>query len=285
MFTLSRMNRRDLLLGAAAAFAVPRAAAAQSPVATESFGPAELDIYRADGFNLPVIFFVHGGAWRFGSRAIVRLKPGFFRREGYIFVSTDYRLVPNATVEMQADDVSDAYRWVQENIAGYGGDPSRIVAVGHSAGAHLIALTGLSGRLPGVQGLFLNDTEVYDLPAMADAYGGKLPWVYESIFGKGSRWSALSPANYINRPEQPAVMVSWSSMGRGYEAGQDFSQRLIAAGVRTDIFDGRAYSHLTINRRMGMAGEPITLATKRFLDSLEFLASGVATPTTVFTNG
>lgn len=285
MFTMSRFSRRELLLGAAAAFAMPQAAAAQSPVATENFGPAELDIHRADGFNLPVIFFVHGGAWRFGSRAIVRLKPGFFRRAGYIFVSTDYRLVPGVNVETQADDVAAAYRWVQANIGRYGGDPSRIVAVGHSAGAHLIALTGFSGRLPGVQGLFLNDTEVYDLPAMAAAYGGELPWVYESIFGKGSRWPALSPVNYINRPDQPAVMVSWSSMGRGHEAGVDFSQRLIAAGVRTDIFDGRAYSHLTINRRMGMAGEPITLATTRFLDSLEFRASGVSTPAPALTNG
>lgn len=284
MFARLRISRRDLLVGAAAALALPGAAAAQSPVATESFGPAELDIHRADGFNLPVVFYVHGGAWRFGSRSIVRLKPGFFRRQGYLFVSTDYRLVPDVAAETQADDVAASYAWVQRNIARYGGDPSRILAVGHSAGAHLIALTGLSGRLPGVQGLFLNDTEVYDLASMAEAYGGKLPWVYESIFGKGERWAALSPATYLGRQDQPAVMVSWSRMGRGHEAGADFAARLVASGIRTDTFDGRAYSHLTINRRMGMTGEPITLATRRFLESVAFRASGMPTPASV-TNG
>ncbi|TIP73987.1 MAG: alpha/beta hydrolase, partial [Mesorhizobium sp.] len=85
----------------------------------------------------------------------------------FCFVSIGYRMLPEADVATQANDVEQAYRYVRANIAGYGGDPNRIAVMGHSAGSHLAALTGLRGGLPGVAALVLNDTRAYDLEVLA----------------------------------------------------------------------------------------------------------------------
>lgn len=150
------IDRRTLLLASMAAFlpASTFAAKRQSSPSPKTFdyGPAKLDIYAPEGASglLPVVFFVHGGTWQFGKRSQVNAKPAFLLANGFCFVSIDYRMLPQADVATQAGDVEKAYAYVRANIAEHGGDPNRIVGMGHSAGCHLIALTGMRGGLPGV---------------------------------------------------------------------------------------------------------------------------------------
>ncbi|TIV63143.1 MAG: alpha/beta hydrolase, partial [Mesorhizobium sp.] len=81
---------------------------------TLDYGPAKLDIYAPAGAkNLPVVFFVHGGAWRFGKRSQVGSKPDFLLANGFVFVSIDYRMLPEADVATQAGDVEKAYAYVR----------------------------------------------------------------------------------------------------------------------------------------------------------------------------
>ncbi len=92
----------------------------------------------------PLVIFVHGGGWQRGSKdnATGRWKPAHFPGEGYAFASINYRLVPAATVEQQAQDVAQAVKAFIERAGSLGIDRRRIVLMGHSAGAQLVALVG-----------------------------------------------------------------------------------------------------------------------------------------------
>ncbi|WP_411961374.1 alpha/beta hydrolase [Mesorhizobium sp. CO1-1-2] len=199
------IDRRTLLLASVAALLPTGTRAARDTPSPETvdYGPAKLDIYAPDGAkDLPVVFFVHGGAWRTGKRSQVNAKPAFLLANGFCFVSIDYRMLPQADVAIQAGDVERAYAYVRTNIAQHGGDPNRIVGMGHSAGCHLIALTGMRGGLPGVAGLLLDDTRAYDLAALAGS--GGMVRAYSRAFSDPSQWAALSPASYVNGPQASA---------------------------------------------------------------------------------
>jgi acetyl esterase/lipase len=110
----------------------------------------------------PVLVFVHGGGFTGGDKHV----PGapmydhvgaWAVRNGWVGVTITYRLAPGHTWPSGAQDVAAAAAWVRGNIASYGGDPSRIVVAGHSAGcvhvaSYLAGQAGGGGTLDGVRG-------------------------------------------------------------------------------------------------------------------------------------
>src|SRR5688572_21089264 len=110
-----------------------------------------LDVYANPGArNAPVILMVHGGGWRFGDKTHANSIDGKIAHwvpRGVVFVSTNYRLLPDADPLEQAEDVAHALAAVQERIHEWGGDGSRVVLMGHSAGAHLVALVASDAKL------------------------------------------------------------------------------------------------------------------------------------------
>jgi acetyl esterase/lipase len=262
------IDRRTLLLASLAAFLPTDTFAssrAQSPQ-TLDYGPAKLDIYGPEGASgLPVVFFVHGGTWQFGKRSQVGAKPAFLLANGFCFVSIDYRMLPEADVATQAADVEKAYAYVRANIARYGGDPNRIVGMGHSAGCHLIALTGMRGRLPGVVGLILDDTRAYDLSALEKS--GGMVRAYARVFSDPSQWAALSPASYVDGRKHPPTFIAYSRADGRDEQSRAFAERLRATGTQVTLFDGSAYTHMSINHDFGEDGDALTAAALAFLKS------------------
>lgn len=262
------IDRRTLLLASMATLLSHSAFAAWRSPSPQTFdyGPARLDIYSRDGTSsLPVVFFIHGGGWRIGNRTNVNAKPGFLLDHGFCFVSIDYRMLPEADVATQADDVELAYRYVRANIARHGGDPRRIAVMGHSAGCHLAALTGLRGGLPGVAALVLDDTRAYDLEALARS--GDMTRTYARAFPDPAQWRALSPAAYVEGRKHPPTFVAYSrAQGRGQDS-KAFAERLRASGTEVTLFDGSAYSHMSINRDFGEDGDALTAAVMIFLKS------------------
>ncbi len=125
-----------------------------------------LDVHTAGGersaadHGAPVFVFVHGGGFVGGDKHV----PGtpmydhvgaWAVRNGWVGVTITYRLAPEHTWPAGAEDVAAAIHWVRDNIAGYGGDPTRIVVSGHSAGSVHVAsyITGQGGgSLDGVRG-------------------------------------------------------------------------------------------------------------------------------------
>ena len=104
----------------------------------------KLDLYVPDtGENLPLIIWVHGGAWRGGDKThYVRME---YLTTGYAGASINYRLSQHAIFPAQIEDVKAAVRWLRANAETYRLDPNRFAAWGSSAGGHLVAMLGTTG--------------------------------------------------------------------------------------------------------------------------------------------
>ncbi len=104
-----------------------------------------LDVYqpkKESATPRPVVLFIHGGSWNSGSKDDILYKTIGRRlaKQGFVGVVISYRLSPQALVPQQADDCARALAWTVTHIKEYGGDPARIVLMGHSAGGGLAAL-------------------------------------------------------------------------------------------------------------------------------------------------
>src|SRR5205085_3127662 len=90
-----------------------------------------------------------------GDKSEVYTKPQVFNAKGFIFVSTNYRLLPKVDMATLTRDVAKSIRWVHDHIAEHGGDPKRLLIMGHSAGAQLAALLCTDERYLKAEGLSL----------------------------------------------------------------------------------------------------------------------------------
>jgi acetyl esterase/lipase len=92
----------------------------------------------------PVVIFWYGGSWERGSKSDYRFVGAALADRGYITVLPDYRLYPDVKFPGFLDDAAHAVAWVQQHAQEFGGDPHRIVLMGHSAGAHTAAYLALN---------------------------------------------------------------------------------------------------------------------------------------------
>src|SRR6188474_2173264 len=136
-----------------------------------------LDVYSPkNAKNLPVVFWIHGGGWQTGDKSSVQVKPQAFMDKGFVFVSTNYRLLPNVDMGTIIRDIAKSIHWVHDHIAAEGGDPNRLFVMGHSAGAQLAALVCIDERYLKAEGLSLSiikgcvpvDGDTYDVPAIIE---------------------------------------------------------------------------------------------------------------------
>jgi acetyl esterase/lipase len=171
------------LIALGLAFAFVSAANAQEvkkdiPYASPAVERQILDIYAPTAATkpLPVVFWIHGGGWQTGDKSEVQQKPKAFVDRGFVFVSTNYRLLPNVPMETIVQDVAKSLGWVHKHIAEYGGDPKQIFVMGHSAGAQLAALVCIDDRYLKAEGVPFSvlkgcvpvDGDTYDIPAIIE---------------------------------------------------------------------------------------------------------------------
>ena len=114
--------------------------------------PLKLDFYRAKQIDgpAPLIVWVHGGAWRRGSRSSVPVAD--LAQRGFSIASVDYRLSTDAAFPAQIHDIKGAIRFLRARAEELQVDPERFVVAGSSAGGHLAALVGVSGGVPELEG-------------------------------------------------------------------------------------------------------------------------------------
>jgi len=132
---------------------------------------------------LPVVVFIHGGSWATGRPDDYRFVARALAPHGYAVVLPGYRLFPEVRYPAMLEDGAAALRWVADNAAAHGGDPSRVVLMGHSAGAYNAMMLALDRRwlehqrlsadfLRGVVGLSgPYDFYPWDDPASVDTFG------------------------------------------------------------------------------------------------------------------
>lgn len=103
-----------------------------------------VDVFPARQPGAPVLLFVHGGWWRFGTRKLFAFCAQGFVERGYTVVLSDYALCPTVGIPDITQATRAAVLWTYKNVAKFNGDPSRIFMAGHSAGGHQVAMMSLT---------------------------------------------------------------------------------------------------------------------------------------------
>jgi len=202
-----------------------------------------LDIYKPQGREesarpLPVIIFIYGGSWQSGERQGYGFVGRALAKRGFLVVIPDYRLVPDVRFPAFLEDNAAAFRWVTANAATWGGDPSRIVLVGHSAGAYNAAMLALDPRWLGedrrfVRG-FIGLAGPYDSLPLSGS-------ITTQAFGREGNLSATQPINFSSRDDPPTLLLHGDRDTTVYPRNsEDLRDRLAAVGVdaRVRIYGG-----------------------------------------------
>lgn len=281
---------RFLLLCIACAGALwlpPAWAQGSAPPATDvrqladvPYGPdarQRMDVYLPPNAHAaPVLVMVHGGAWMFGDKAaasvVDRKIAHWVREQGFILVSVGYRFVPQADPLQQAQDVARAVATAQASAASWGGDARRFVLMGHSAGAHLVALLNASPTMAREQGArpwlgtVVLDSAALDTPALMQR---RHLAFYDRVFGSDpAYWRAVSPTDVLAPGAPPMLLVCSTQRRDGSCAqAQQFASRVAAGGGRAQLRP-EDLSHAQINAELGLPGA-YTAAVDGFIRSVD----------------
>ncbi len=229
-----------------------------------------MDVYLpAHAAKAPVIFMVHGGAWRVGDKAasaVVENKVARWVTRGFIMVSVNYRMLPEADPLTQAGDVARALTAAQTQAPTWGGDPEKFILMGHSAGAHLVALLAASPVKVQALGAVSLDSAVMDVAGIMQKNHYRF---YDKAFGKDAAyWQAASPLAVLTGDAKPMLLVC-SSVRRDQPCAQAwaFAAKAADLGIRSEVSE-QALSHKDINRTLGLPGA-YTDAVETFMASLD----------------
>ena len=238
---------------------------------TQSYGadPAQqLDVYIPPGaHDAPIIVMVHGGAWRIGDKAntgSIENKLKSWLPRGYVLVSVNYRMLPKAMAYEQAQDVAEALQWTQSRAKAWGGADDKIILMGHSAGAHLVAL--LSSK-PDMVGARWAGTVVLDSAAMkvSDLMKERHPRFYDEAFGDDpAYWIKASPMDQWTPAAVPMMLVcSTQRPDAPCDNAERFRALTARAGETLPVLP-QDLSHADINRTLGLPG-PYTASVDAFI--------------------
>ena len=266
-----------------------------------------LDVYApAEGKNLPVVVWIHGGGWHRGDKSEMDKKPQAMVDKGFVFVSVNYRLFPAVTIKQIAGDVAKAIRWTRDHIREYGGDPSAIVVMGHSAGAQLAALVCIDDRYLKAEGIPLSaikacvpvDGDSYDLPVQLKAVEEGPAASYTLHFGDPTKLKTLPTITILAKGKRAAsirIKFGDEALQRELSAvthvakGKNIphflvlhvadhpettaqSQRLVKAlgeaGVPATAYPAAGKNHTTINADLGLPDDGPTREILTFLGAV-----------------
>jgi arylformamidase len=258
------------------------------PYAKPAHDRQVLDIYTPENSkekNLPVVFWIHGGGWQTGDKSSVQVKPKAFVEKGFVFVSTNYRLLPHVEMGVLIRDVAKSLGWVHKNIAAYGGDPKRIFVMGHSAGAQLAALLCIDERYLKAEGVPFAvlkgcvpvDGDTYDLPAIImtaeirqTLHGLPLPKFGHRVkFGNDpQKHIDFSAVTHVAKGKGIPPFLILHVAGHPDTTAQ--ARRLAAvlkeADIPVRVFGARETTHRKLNADLGLPDDPATKVLFAFVE-------------------
>lgn len=244
----------------------------------QAYGPHprhRLDVYapeNADGTQ-PVVLFLHGGGFVRGDKAASANIGVWFARHGVVAVVPNYRLAPEATWPSGAEDVAQALQWVGANRAAHGGDASRVVLIGNSAGSVHVADYAFRDRHriagDGVLGVALIS------PPAVDLVGRELDPARDALYyGQGDR-AAQSVINALDDTDLP-VLVAYAEFEP--DMIMDQTRRMIAAlaqrrGRLPLVTAVPGHNHLSIVQHIGTGDDAFATQLLDFVRLLVLRAS------------
>lgn len=248
--------------------------ARSKPTDSISYGKSPLqrfDVYTSGRHkDAPVIFMVHGGGWKRGDKGMSGVVDNKFERwgpRGIVFMSANYRLMPEADPYVQAEDIARALARAQAEATRWGADPKRFVLMGHSAGAHLVALLAVSPELLkkfGAQAPIATVSLDSGTLNVVETMEGRHFDLHDDAFGKDRDfWVKTSPWHALK--EKPAPILSVCSTRRADACPQagDWASKIKSYGGTGEVLR-MDLSHGDINQTLGLPGA-YTEAVETFL--------------------
>jgi len=247
-----------------------------------------LDVYSPKGAKgAPVVFWIHGGGWQTGDKAEVQIKPQAFTEKGFVFVSINYRLWPAVDMGTIILDVAKAAHWVHDHIAEYGGDPKRLLVMGHSAGAQLAAIICTDDRYLKAEELSFDiikgcvpvDGDTFDIPAIIEV--AETRWRVHNL----PKSKAGHREKFGNDPEKHKdySAVTHVAKGKGIPPffilhvsghpdttaqAQRLGNVLKDNDIPATVFGARETTHSKVNADLGKPDDPATTAMFGFVEKV-----------------
>jgi arylformamidase len=252
---------------------LPPGVTVQKDVAYGTDNDQRMDIYLPpDAAKAPILLMAHGGGWKRGDKAMGRVvdnKVARWTPKGIIVVSVNYRMQPELPPSRQAEDVARALAKIQEMAPSLGGDPDNVILMGHSAGAHLVALINAAPEIAAAQGARMwrgvvsLDSGALNVPELMGQRHMKL---FDEAFGEDpAEWNAASPYHRLSGKTQPLLLVCREGKSPCLEA-RAYNAKAKGLGNDVEILP-QAKSHGEINWELGEPG-PYTDAVEAFLRRL-----------------
>jgi acetyl esterase/lipase len=246
----------------------------------------KVDICAPEGAkNLPVVFWIHGGGWQTGDRTNVQVKPQAFVDKRFVFVSTGYRLLTNVEMATIFRDIAKSVHWVHDHVAEYGGDPNRMLVMGHSAGAQLAALICIDDRYLKAEGLSLAiikgcvpvDGDTYDVPAIIETvetrqrvHGLPMPRFGHRIkFGNdAAKHRDYSAVTHVAKGKgiPPFLILHVADHPDTSAQAERLEAVLKDSGIPARRFAAKETNHSKLNENLGLPDDPPTKALFEFVD-------------------
>lgn len=225
-----------------------------------------LDVYPPPSDAIcgrPIVIWVHGGAWSVGDKSNQMAdKIPLFHGLGAVIVSINYRLTTAGGSVQHPDHVEDvaaAIAWVHEHAVELGGDPGRIALLGHSAGAHLVALAVTNPKFLAANGLSAADVACvgsYDSEYTVSDIVARDP-MYESVFTSDPvAWEDASPSAHVRAGLPPFQLACRGTKERVAQC-EAFAADLRASGGQASTIDASSLSHEEVNSEIGKASDEI----------------------------
>jgi len=246
------------------------------------------------GRPLPVVVWIHGGGWQDGDkRGALEWKPACFTHAGFVLATVNYRLAPQFLYPAFMLDVARAVAWLHAHAGEFGGDPDRIVVMGHSAGSHIAALLATDPRwlaeaevapgttsptppppasqppsqVPWLKGAVLIDGGSYDLVRRAQRQTDAQNTI-GLVFGRdGSLWAEASPVTHVaaGRNLPPFLLIHAGTNKVNELAARQLARLLQRAGVPVEQADAPDQNHLSIQSVLGAPDDSTTANVVEFI--------------------
>lgn len=242
-----------------------------------AFGPGardRVDVYQPStppSRPLPVIIFWHGGGWVDGNKTFYRFVGAALAQLGYVTVLPNYRVYPEVRFPAFLDDAARAVLWVQQHAAEYGGDPHRIVLMGHSAGAHMAAMLAVNHSY--LEHAGANTHDIIGLIGLSGPYDLKpntdvLNTIFSAPYSPHD-WQVLP---YVTADAPPALLVHGGGDDLVWPSNtNDMAAALRAHGVHveTHIYPGKSHADTVAALSVPARGRaPVLADVAQFMQQL-----------------
>jgi acetyl esterase/lipase len=234
-----------------------------------------LDVYQpASAGQFPILVQIYGGAWQRGAPGDNAAFASLMASHGWIVFAIDYRHAPAFHWPAQLDDVRAALRWIGEHAASYGGDTSRVVLMGRSAGGHLAMMAAYKDPPLPIRGV----VSYYGPADLADAYhhpprpdpldirNVDIAFIGGPPEAKAREYADASPISYVDRPQPPTLLV-YGARDNIVEAryARTLRNRLLAGGTKVAYLEIPWAGHGFDAVFNGVSSQLALYHTERFL--------------------